>query len=381
MTTALQNGKTDMTVSREWANRPDDQKFLSLTDLKAYTERLARNSVEMELNVNDLYVTPSDTRNGDLDFSLGGRIKASATNWSFGQICSEIGVPANYLKTLPASLAADNLNYALDNADRTIKAYSYMNGSQNLRAITSPRYGRLYDSQVVDAVMKIAGNGTGDTQWKVPGVLDWGTGIHNPFVDVTKDNTTLYASDRDVFMFLVDDTHPIEIGKLPNGNPDMVFRGFYVWNSEVGARTFGVSTMYMRAVCANRILWGVEGFETMQFYHLENTHERFFNEVVPALNRYSEMGTDKLLGGIQAARAAIVAENKQSALEFLTVQGFTKKDTLEVVAAVENEEGKLPESIWDFVQGITAYARKIQFADKRLGIELKAQKLLDKVAA
>jgi hypothetical protein len=38
---------------------------------------------------------------------------------------------------------------------------------------------------------------------------------HNPLVDVTKDTTTLYASDRDVFLFLVDDTHPIEAGRLP----------------------------------------------------------------------------------------------------------------------------------------------------------------------
>jgi hypothetical protein len=33
-------------------------------------------------------------------------------------------------------------------------------------------------------------------------------------VDVTKDTTTLYASDRDVFLFLVDDTNPIEAGRL-----------------------------------------------------------------------------------------------------------------------------------------------------------------------
>ena len=26
---------------------------------------------------------------------------------------------------------------------------------------------------------------TGDTRWKVPGVLDWSTGIYNPCVDVT----------------------------------------------------------------------------------------------------------------------------------------------------------------------------------------------------
>src|SRR6266852_3334858 len=67
--------------------------------------------------------------------------------------------------------------------------------------------------------MRIAGNSTGDTRWEVPGVLDWATMTHNPFVDVTKDTTTLYASDRDVFLFLVDDTNPIEAGRLPDGSP------------------------------------------------------------------------------------------------------------------------------------------------------------------
>jgi len=85
-------------------------------------------------------------------------------------------------------------------------------------------------------VQRIAGNGTGDTRWKVPGVLDWSTGIYNPRVDISKDTTTLYASDRDVFLFLVDDLNPIEAGRLRDGSPDLYFRGFYCWNSEVGRR-------------------------------------------------------------------------------------------------------------------------------------------------
>src|SRR3546814_6921642 len=85
-----------------------------------------------------------------------------------------------------------------------------------LRAVTGPDYGRIWDHELVAAVMKIAGNGIGDTRWKVPGLLNWSTMTHNPFVDVTKDTTTLYASDRDVFLFLVDDAHPIEAGKPPN---------------------------------------------------------------------------------------------------------------------------------------------------------------------
>jgi len=40
---------------------------------------------------------------------------------------------------------------------------------------------------------------------------------HNPFVDITKDTTTLMPATGDVFLFLVDDTHPIEAGRLADG--------------------------------------------------------------------------------------------------------------------------------------------------------------------
>ena len=127
-----------------------------------------------------------------------------------------------------------------------VKTLEADNGRVELRAgevrlsdlreqLTGPD-GRIWDHELVAAVMKIAGNGVGDTRWKVPGVLDWATMTHNPFVDVTKDTTTLYASDRDVFLFLVDDTNPIEAGRLADGSPDLFFRGFHCWNSEVHAR-------------------------------------------------------------------------------------------------------------------------------------------------
>lgn len=48
-----------------------------------------------------------------------------------------------------------------------------------------------------------------------------GAGIHNPRVDVTKETKTLYTSDRDVFLFLIDNLNPIEAGLLPDGLPDL----------------------------------------------------------------------------------------------------------------------------------------------------------------
>src|SRR3546814_17706854 len=84
---------------------------------------------------------------------------------------------------------------------------------------------------------------------------------HNPFVDVTKDTTTLYASDRDVFLFLVDDAHPIAAACLPNGDPDLFFRGFYAWNSKVGSKPPGIASFYLRAGCTTRNSCGSEEFE------------------------------------------------------------------------------------------------------------------------
>ncbi len=92
-------------------------------------------------------------------------------------------------------------------------------------------------------------------------MLGWSTGIFNPNVDVKQDTTALYASDRDVFLFLVDDLNPIETGRRPDGSPDLFIRGFYCWNSEVRAKALGIASFYLRAVCQNRNLWGVEDFD------------------------------------------------------------------------------------------------------------------------
>jgi hypothetical protein len=52
------------------------------------------------------------------------------------------------------------------------------------------------------------------------------------------ENSGLYASDRDVFIFLVSDENPVEIGKARLG------RGFFCWNSETGAATFSLNYVW-----------------------------------------------------------------------------------------------------------------------------------------
>jgi hypothetical protein len=227
--------------------------------------------------------------------------------------------------------------------------------------------------------MKISGDGVGDTRWKVPGMLDWASMIHNPFVEVTKETTTLYASDRDVFLFLVDDTHPIEAGRLPNGDPDLYFRGFYCWNSEVGSKTLGMASFYLRAVCMNRNIWGAEGFEEISIRHSKFAGNRFAHQAAPALERFANSSPTPFLEGIRAARDRIIARKDEDREDFLRKRGFSKPETDKIIATVLSEEGHPPASIFDFVQGITALARTKPHQDARLELEGRAAKLLASV--
>lgn len=370
-------------VSSEWFSRPADQRYLSLTELMAAVKGRAERSRTRTVESAAIRVEAHRDDPERLALVLPDAEQPLVpTHWSFGQLASLVGAPAAYMRQLPAPLAAINLQYSLTNhRAEQVKTLETDDGRIELRAVTGPDYGRIYDHELVAAVQRIAGNGTGDTRWKVPGVLDWSTGVYNPMVDITSDTTTLYASDRDVFLFLVDDRNPIEAGKLPDGSPDLFFRGFYCWNSEVGAKTLGIASFYLRAVCQNRNLWGVEDFQEISIRHSKYAANRFAHEAAPALTRFADSSPQPFLNGIRAARERIVARNDDDRTEFLRKRGFGKAETATIMETVLAEEGRPPESVFDFVQGITAYARGKAQQDARLDLETRAKKLLDRVAA
>ncbi len=376
----VSRGETIGRVSSEWFSRPADERYLSLSELFASVQGRAERSRTRVVESAEIHVEASRDDPERLSLILPrAEATVAPTHWSFGQLASLVGAPAAYLRQLPAPLAGINLQHGLLNhRAEQIKTLEIEDGRVELRAVTGPDYGRIYDHELVSSVQRIAGNGTGDTRWKVPGVLDWSTGTYNPHVDITKDTTTLYASDRDIFLFLVDDLNPIEAGRLPDGSPDLFFRGFYVWNSEVGARTLGMASFYLRAVCQNRNLWGVEDFEEITIRHSKYAASRFAHEAAPALTNFANSSPMPFINGIKAARERIVARSDEDRTEFLRKRGFSKTETGKIIDRVLNEEGRKPESLFDFVQGITAVARDKTHQDARLDMEAKAKKLLDR---
>src|SRR5207302_1489157 len=89
-----------------------------------------------------------------------------------------------------------------------------------------------------------------------------------------KENTTLFASDRDMFVFLADEDRRIDIPGRRNGSGGSMARGFFVWNSEVGDKTLGLGFFLFDYVCKNRIVWGADQYTEIRIRHTKGAADR-----------------------------------------------------------------------------------------------------------
>lgn len=360
---------TLMQASRQWSSRPADERFTSLTELRA--SLLAQRAISRAAVVPSraLTVQPvaDDPKFRGLEIVGGAGVGYNPTHQAFGQLASLVGAPAGYLRTLPTPMVADCLNYGLKvtRDAQDVGVLLTKNGDSTMRAVTGPNYGRIWNSDIADALVDNFGDGVSGDGFRVPGEF-------GKSVEVTKANTTLYAGDRDMFVFLADEKNRIEIADRRDGQSGSLARGFFVWNSEVGSATFGIAAFLFDYVCCNRIVWGAREFKQVTIRHTKSAPGRFLEEIQPALLSYSNSS--------QTSVVAAIADAKQQRLdnveEFLAKR-FTRSVAGKIMKAHEDDEGRPIESRWDAVTGITAYARDIQFQDERVSVEREAGKLLD----
>lgn len=359
-------------ASQQWASRPADERYTSLYDMQrhfhkirdeSYASAVSSRKIEFQAeNATDLSVVIDHP--GD----VGGEF--DATHHSFEQICSLVTAPAGYLRSLDARLVADNLNYGLkfkrDAKDTGILVQR--NGHHTLRAATGPNYGRIWNADVVDELVNRFGDGvTGD--FRVPGEF-------GKAVTVNDRNTTLYASDRDMFVFLADETNRIEISDRRDGKSGSLARGFYIWNSEVGDKTLGIGTFLFDYVCMNRTIWGVQQFAEVTVRHTAKAPDRFLEEIKPTLIGISQASDKPIKEAIKAAQ-----DHKLGAdVNDFMAKRFGRKLVDKFQAQHMIEEGRPIESRWDVSVAVTAYARGMDHQDSRVNLEREAGKLLDLAA-
>ena len=149
-------------VSSEWFSRPDDERYLSLGALHAAVRARAERATARTVQTKALRVEASRDDAERLTLIVPGQDEPVApTHWSYGQLCSLVGAPASYMRQLPAPLAGINLQHdLLSHRAELVKTLEADDGRIELRAVTGPDYGRIWDHKLVEAVMRIAGDGT-----------------------------------------------------------------------------------------------------------------------------------------------------------------------------------------------------------------------------
>lgn len=351
----------DTTVFHQWATRPADERFDSIEALETHLRRKRESSRGAK---GDLTRLRAFSNSGEMALECKAFDRPIIpNNWMFGQMCSQISAPASYLRSLPAPLAVDCFNHSLSRTGgKEVKLLMEDNKDGILvgRAATGPDYGRIWNTDVLDMVNRF--NQMSGGEFYAP--WDW-----------TKQFRSLFAGDRDMFVFMIDGGSLVDGG----GERDQLHRGFYTWNSEVGRCTWGIAMFYFQQCCGNFQIWGQQQKVEIKMRHTKNAPVKF-QDIYENLTKYLNASTVDEVATIKRAKQFELEADDTARLNWVMNQGFTKTEAkggidiaLETIGDCKN--------LWQLVDGLTMYSRTYPYMDARIDLDKRAGKLMELVAA
>lgn len=379
-----------MTASNQWANRPADERFWTLSEMQRRCQYYKDTAAESAVSIKNLKTVVGDDGSIVVQGNAPDAPQAGFTNWSFSQFCNIVGAPASYMTKLPADLAVQCLNHGIaqradDHGDKLHSMLFHQNGSLLLRAITGMRYSRVWNADVCRELEPLLSK-----KWRTPpGWKPWGD------VDVETRPATkadvipggivkigdeiapsgLYASDRDMFAFLIN-----EENRIDDGSDGGLGRGFFIANSEVGDRSLSLTTFLYRYVCGNNIVWGATDVTQVRMRHIGDLNERWTGELVAILDDYVNESTGEIDAKIKRAKS-FEWDSIEAAIDDL----FSKKrlvaksvlqDVFKIAEQYEDVDGN-PLSAWGLSQALTRYSQTTPFASTRMELDTAATKILE----
>lgn len=352
---------------RQWASRPADQRFTSLRDMYKACLGYAQHAKTQIVQWNHLR---TEAHKDEVLIVGKANVPALMGHYAFGQLCGRVGAPASYLRELPATLASQNLNYGLkakveelnrDAADASLLFHPANGGGKWLmRSLMTEKYERVWNHEILERLLTWEQRG-----WK-PATPD--------IRKIKENDAALYASDHDMFAFLMNEKYVI---KEP-GNPKGLKRGFIVMNCEVGGKPIVIMKFLYREMCGNHIIWGASEVEEYRFKHVGSVRERF-NVYEAKMLKYMNESASEEEAKIREAKRVYIGKTKEELLDTLFGKrlGIAQK-TLEAAydAVLPDEDGD-PKTVWGFVQGMTRYSQTLPYTDERHNIDRAAGKVLD----
>jgi hypothetical protein len=381
-------------ASNQWSTRPADERFENLQDLYTATKKYADEAVEKKAEFSDLRV---ESVEGDVQLVGRQGIPAKLTNWAFGQLCQRVGAPASYLRDLPATLAAQNLNHGLARRIERTASESlanllfHKNGDWLLRSILTDDYSRIWNWEIAQRLLGleadfgwtpakptmhwgddtvgtcISCNGSGKNADEVACQFCKGTGKELP---------SLYASDHDMFAFLLNNQLSVE----EKGSDGALYKGIIVENSEVGASSLKLTRFLFREMCGNHIIWGTSKVVDLRIRHVGNAKAKW-SGYITAVREYADESVSEIEAKISSSKGKLIAATKEEVLDALfgkrQAHGLSKTTLDAGYEAVNREQDGDPNTVWGFVQGLTRHSQTLAHADKRTEVDRAAGKIMD----
>lgn len=357
---------------KQWANRPDDERFRTLDDLHADALKDKETSYTVEGKAGDVHC---ESEGSNLLLTMDEN-RWQLTNYGFEQVCGRVGCPANYIARIPTDLAQQCIEHGLRERPNEAQREIYVTPDRvdpkvkKFRSMLSGRYERIHDADVTERLLELGSNG-----WKVPPSLgDKPAG--------------LYRGERDLFAFLIDGGSFLdEPGK--GGADGGLHRGVFVSNSEVGYRKLNVTSFFHRGVCGNHLVWGLESSISIDLIHVGDIREEWTVKVSGAVEEFAKASAKKDLTLIRRAQKLRLGENKDEVLDNLFGIGsrikrrsvFTEKRNAAAWEAAEENadvDGD-PRTAWGMLNGFTRISQDEPYAEKRAKIDNAAGRMLQYV--
>ncbi len=336
-------------ASRQLFSRPDDQRYASLTELAAFCRRQKDAST-------DRWAPPAQLQplgdGAELRLTLDGQESFALNHWSFSQLCSMCGVSKDTLNRLSPATAALALQETWPVGSKPLQL---LTTESRVRSIHGVSYTRLWSADLVTMLQEFA------VDFQPPPV-----GVNGA--------TGLYAGEQDLFCFLIDPAGWAEI------DGEAFAPGFFVWNSEVGKASVGISTFWFQQICQNHIVW--DATEVVEFTrkHTAKVHESLgqIRGMIEALVTKRDTRRDGFVALIKKAMGKKLGTDSDEIEKLLAKHGFARSLATRAVQLAHQTKSRF--TVFSIVDALTQLAQESKYASDRLDAEQKAATLLKLVA-
>jgi hypothetical protein len=358
---------TAYAAHREWASRPPDERYASVQALHD-AARARRLRIE-ERTTGTLDVRTEPVAPDALALRDASGRQAALTHWSFEQLAGIAAAPPKYLRTLPATIAADAINYGLRRQRREQhQLLADRDAPWTVHAITSQRYARVHHDELASRVLDLM---VLHPAWSLP--LGYKDGVYG----AERVPSGAYLGDRDMFLLLVDGNRDLD--DPTDTSHAGLFRGFILRNSDVGAAALTLDVFLFRAICGNQVIWGFHHVAGFRRRHVgASIHDDWttsLRDVQHTLD--ADTAHDRTI--LLRAQSQELGQTRDAVIErVLQRLTVSAKQAGEAYTLAETFESN-PRSVWGYVQGLTRLSQRTPWQDGRYELDRAASRLLTAV--